>query len=303
MKLNMEKSYCTRGLLTLLLLTTLSGCGDDEPEVIKPVARDYSILTAQTNNAAGATWREGDSLTVYTPASTSRYRYLLAGGTGTNTGTFNCQPSSSTFDAEAQCYALTATHNIYSLSSTEGSHMKLAYNLPDVYAAGQLSPTSGSFLMNIPAWGKLTFDSNGRPSTTLNTLTAFLSVDLSTIPDDTRYLLITTHNNILLNGVSIADGASEPLAGNFDCILEDGATLATNKIFKYSDIIRITLDENGLWRTLGRLYIPIAVGHYKRLQVIALEEEYYFDYEWKGTQIAILNNQQFIHDSLIHLSQ
>ena len=299
-----KRKVCISRWLALLVFPMLFACGDDdEPDdvVPVPVARDYSVLTAQTNNAVGATWSEGDSLIVYTLSSTSWLRYTLAGNAGSTTGTFNCQPSTVTFKDDADCYALTAKHNIYGVSATEGSHMKLSYQLPEEYEARQLSPGNASYLMNIPIWGRLTFDDNGRPSTTLKPLTAFLAVDLSKVPEDTRSILITTHNSIRLNGADVTGGAGEPLAGNFDCILEDGATLTTSSLFRYKDVIRIVLDEDGYdkeWQTLGRLYIPIVVGNYQRLQVVALAEQYYFDYEWNGTLLAIFDNQQFALNSL-----
>jgi hypothetical protein len=299
-----KRKVCISRWLALLVFPILIACGgDDEPEdvVPVPVARDYSVLTAQTNNAVGVTWNEGDSLFVYTPASTSRFRYTLAGSPGSTTGTFNCQPSTVTFKDDADCYALTATHNLYGVSATEGSHMKLTYQLPEEYEPRLLSSESGSYLMNIPSWGRLTFDDNGRPSTTLKTLTAFLAVDLSKVPEDTRSILITTHNSIRLNGADVAGGAGEPLAGIFDCILEDGAALASSSLFRYKDIIRIVLDEDGedkSWQSLGRLYIPIVVGNYQRLQVVALAEQYFFDYEWNGSLLATFDNQQFALNSL-----
>ena len=298
------RKVCTSKWLVLLVFPILLACGDDdEPEVIVPVTRDYSVLTTQTENAVGATWNEGDSLTVYTLASTSRFCYSLAGNSGSTTGTFNCQPSTETIENGADCYALTATYNIYGVSATEGRHMKLSYQLPAEYEVRQLSSGSGSYLMNVPSWGRLSFDDNGRPSTTLKPLTAFLAVDLSTVPEGTRSILITTHNSIRLNGADVAGGAGEPLAGIFDCILEDGAALATSSLFMYKDIIRIVLDEDGddnSWQALGRLYVPIVVGNYQRLQVVALAEQYYFDYEWKGTLLATFDNQQFALNSVNH---
>lgn len=298
-----KRKVCTSKWLALLVFPMLLACGDDEPEVVVPVARDYSVLTAQTNNAVGATWSEGDSLTVYTLASTSRFRYSLADNSGSSTGTFNRQPSAVTLEDDADCYALTVTYNIYGVSATEGRHMKLSYQLPAEYVAQQLSSGNGSFLMNVPSWGRLTFDDNGRPSTTLKPLTAFLAVDLSTVPEGTRSILITTHNSIRLNGADIAGGAGEPLAGIFDCILEDGAALATSSLFMYKDIIRIILDEDGddnSWQALGCLYVPIVVGNYQCLQVVALAEQYYFDYEWKGTLLTTFDNQRFALNSVNH---
>ena len=282
----------------------LFACGDDEPEVVVPVARDYTVLTAQTDNAMGVTWNEGDSLIVYTPASTSCFGYTLAGSPGSTTATFNRWPSTVTIDDDADCYALAAIQNIYGVSATEGSHMKLSYLLPAEYEARQLSSESGSVLMNVPSWGLLSFDGNGRPSTTLKTLTAFLVVDLSKIPEDTRSILVTTHNSIRLNGVDTAGGAGEPLTGIFDCILEDGAALAKSSLFRYNDIIRIVLDEDGddkSWQTLGRLFIPIVVGNYQRVQVVALSEQYYFDYEWQGTLLATFDAQKFALNSLYQI--
>ena len=158
--------------------------------------------------------------------------------------------------------------------------------------------------MNVPSWGLLTFDGNGRPSTTLKALTAFLAVYLSKVPEDTRSILITTHDSIRLNGVDTAGGAGEPLTGIFDCILEDDATLAAGSIFRYYDIIRIVLDEDGddnSWQALGRLFIPIVVGNYQKVQVVALSEQYYFDYEWHGTLLATFDAQKFALNSLYQI--
>lgn len=299
-----KRKFCSSKWLALLVLPVLFACGDDEPEVVVPVARDYSVLTARTENAMGVTWSERDSLDVYTLASTSRYCYTLSGGQGSTTATFNRQPSTVTIKDDADCYALTAAQNIYGVSATEGSHMKLSYQLPAEYDAWQLSSENGSVLMNVPSWGLLTFDGNGRPSTTLKTLTAFLAVDLSKVPEDARSILITTHNSIRLNGVDMAGGAGEPLTGIFDCILEDDATLAAGSIFRYYDIIRIVLDEDGddkSWQGLGRLYIPIVVGNYQKVQVVALSEQYYFDYEWHGTLLATFDAQKFALNSLYQI--
>jgi hypothetical protein len=301
-----EKKLCGIKWLALLVLPMLFACGgdDDEPEVVVPVARDYSVLTARTDNAMGVTWSEGDSLAVYTLASTSFYRYTLAGSPGSVTSTFNRQPSTVTFRDGADCYALTATQNIYSVSATESSHMKLSYKLPAEYDARQLSSESGSFLMNVPSWGFLTFDDNGRPSTTLKALTAFLSVDLSKVPEDTRSILVTTHNSIRLNDVDVAGGAGEPLAGTFDCILEDGAALTTGSLFRYNDVIQVVLNEYSYdkkWQALGRLFIPIVVGNYQKVQVVALSEQYYFDYDWHGTLLATFDAQKFALNSLYQI--
>ena len=293
--MNRNKSFFSV-LLALAAVPIISGCGGDEPDIVELIVRDYSVLKVQTDNAVGAKWQEGDSLTVYTLSSTSHYHYTLASGIGSTTANFNRQPTLVEFDADAQCYALTASQNIYGVSSTDDGQMKLTYKLPEEYEAEQLSTEGGSFLLNVPSWGELTFDANGHPLATLNPLTAFLKVNLSAVPDNTRYILVTTHDSIRLNGDQIAGGAGEPLAGNFDCILEDGATLTASHIFKYDDIIRVALDEGFL--PLGHLYIPIVAGHYERLQVVALAEEYYFDYEWKGTLLSTFNGQQFALNSI-----
>jgi len=287
------KKICLWSLMTTSLL--LSGCGDDEPAAT-PVARDYSVLTAQTDNAVGATWREGDCLAVYSLASTSYCSYVLASSPGLTTATFSLQPSSNSFADDARCYALTAIGNVYGISGSDGGYMKLTYRLPAAYDAEQLTPADCPYLMNVPFWGEVTFDSNGRPSATLRALTAFLAVDLSTVPDDAQSLLITTHSSFRLNGSSVAGGAGEPLAGNFDCLLGDEATLAASTTFRYKDVIQIVLDLD--FQTLGRIYIPIPAGKYERLHVVALAEDYYNDYEWKGTLLATYDGQQFTLNSI-----
>ena len=285
------KNTYTSCLLALLPLTALFSCSSNDPEPEVTIERDYSVLSAQTNNATGAVWGADDTLTVYTLASKEHYSYTLATGQGTANATFNRRPASSAFSANARSYALTAAHYIYGISVAEGDDMKLTYELPNEYDAEQLSHDNGSLLMNIPTWGELTFDAKGQPSATLKPLTAFLRVDLAQVPDNTQCILISTHSDYLLNDVATAGGSGEPLTGNFDCVLKEGATLETNSIFVYGDVIRIVLDED--WQELESLYVPIPVGRYERLQVLALSELFYLGYNWKGELLTTLEGQQF----------
>lgn len=279
----MMKKICA-SLLLAMGVTAFSACGSDDPEAAVPVARDYKLLTVQTDNGVGTPWSEGDSLTVYTLASKSHYRYDLTAGAGAAKGTFTLNSAPEAFNAEARCYALTATHNMYGISAADGGNTKLTYELPDEYEAEELSVAGGSFLMNAPAWGELAFDAQGKPSATLRALTAFLKVDLSAVPDDAQCILVTTHNDFRLNGVSMTGCAGEPLAGYFDCVLTDGATLLTDARFKYGDVIRIELDED--WQLLDCLYVPLPVGSYEQVQVVASSELFYRGYEWEGELVA-----------------
>ncbi len=79
----------------------------------------------------------------------------------------------------------------------------LTLTIPNRYKAEDVGAQEGQSRMPVPFWGTATFGSDGSLETEMNSLTALLRVDVSTLPADARALVLTSHYYTDLEGTRL----------------------------------------------------------------------------------------------------
>ena len=172
-------------------------------------------------------------------------------------------------------------------------------------------------------------------------LAAFLRVSLNELPADTRAIVLTTHGDRTGNhpteGFQIAKtaptkdsqdatdgwgnttnfpyttgGKSEAISGTLNAVLDpsqnpDDVFLKVDDRLVKSDTLRVNLvDEDGNYiydpATENQIfYIPIVVGQYENLHVLAVTGDSKYSYTWVGEELHNFRNQEFENNTAYYL--
>lgn len=184
---------------------------------------------------------------------------------------------------------------------------------------------------------------NATVSSYLRGLTAYLRVNVAELPANTKYIVLTTHGGGIIDGVSednpagnrymldpknsiqvapfgaitsandelekwygdgaladsITGGYSEALSGTLNAILEGNPALAIDSRLVHNDELIVNLEdcEDGIF------YIPIVVGQYTKLNVIAasyISDKYRYCYS--GTILKTFEDQYFKLNKMYYLN-
>lgn len=288
-------------LMAGLAVVLLAGCSEDglteqlqnnptSPEqapntgAIAHAPKDASVLRATFAANGGEGWAEGDSVWIFTPNSMLHNSYLLSQGAGSGNGTFYRTGGDNNYEKGETLYALTSPRYLYGFSTTTDGGAQVSITIPNRYKISDVGAPEGSSRMPVPYWGTATFGSDGKLEATFSGLTALLKVDLTTLPTDTRAIILTTHSDIYLGDDVLEDGDWEPLSGTFDTRLTEGAKLTSNPdIFQTFDTLRVNLTPQEA-EQYRYVYIPVVAASYTNLHVIAVQGDPVYNSYWGAIQ-------------------
>ena len=203
-------------------LLTMASCADDLDMSSGQLASGKGDLTATlpggemftrlgmnegTANSDYKTWKwvftQGDQIRVFSLNQMSYDYYELTGAANTNQGEFTLKGEKNKVLGEAQKYALTDAQFVYSVSPDAQGKPWLTYTIPYKYSAQTVAGEGGADVQKFPApfWGIAEEDTQTKPGKTLldvslKALTGFLRIEMETLPDDTKYIVLTTHGSI-----------------------------------------------------------------------------------------------------------
>ena len=167
-----------------------------------------------SKSAAGWKWvfTDGDKVRVFTMESMMYQKYQLIAGANTDEGQFEISANQPDLPEDAQKYAITDAQFAYGVSPMENGTPRLTYTIPykykaTTYDAEDVVKGDQTFNANVqklpaPFWGvAATEDAQGSAGkilrTVLNPLTAFLRINTETLPEGTKYIVLTTHGSVM----------------------------------------------------------------------------------------------------------
>ena len=290
-------------------LGTLASCSDDLIEKSGLTVKDGDLvaelpaLTDATANTRVAkldggsfVWDSNDQIQVYKISSLTYSTYNLTGGEGTEIGVFEKQSGES--QSGGNLYAVTQPKNsntIYGISSDDNENAVLTatilnkYDWETVESNGQTA-----YKVPTPFWGKANISGNNI-SVAFNALTGFMKINLRDLPDETKSIVLTTHEDFSLDndftdaipGVKYTEGKNQPLSGTLRATLKDETSKLEidERLAKY-DYIRVDLD-NIETDAAGDyiIYIPVVAQHYEKLYVMAVTDFGRGSYDYEGQML------------------
>lgn len=187
-----------------------------------------------SKSAAGWKWvfTDGDKVRVFTMESMMYQKYQLIAGANTDEGQFEISANQPDLPEDAQKYAITDAQFAYGVSPMENGTPRLTYTIPykykaTTYDADPVVKGDETFNANVqklpaPFWGvAATEDAQGSDGkilrTVLNPLTAFLRINTETLPEGTKYIVLTTHGSV----ISGAPGATGNTYDGFQLLTPD----------------------------------------------------------------------------------
>ena len=174
--------------------------------------------TADNPSTWGLGWTTGDEIRVFTVKQLAYNYYELADGANTLEATFALKKANlnAAENVGENLYAVTDAQFVYGVSATADRDARLTYTIPYRWKATSTKSADGADVRKFPApyWGIAipdNFEAEGTDMTvSTKALTAFVRVDMSSLPAKTKYIVFTTHGNALNikneNGDIVKDG-------------------------------------------------------------------------------------------------
>ena len=243
-------------------------------------ANDVTQLRGIISTSGSEGWMADDSIQTYTLRSTKHNTYRLTQGEGGMSALFSRINGTDSYDDGGTVYALTSCKYIYGVSATTNKMAKVSITIPNSYPYDEVAAPDGLLRKPVPYWGIADFASDGKLEASMKGLTALLKLDVASLPDQTRAIILTTHSYADVEDISHEGGGEEPLAGTFNAVLSDGAQLIGNPIFYSYDSLRVNIDIDA--EKYKNLFIPVVANTYNALHVIAVTGDDRFPYSWNG---------------------
>ena len=212
-----------------VVLTAMTSCSDDlsignkainsNADLVATLTTDDEAVTRlgmleveghnawDEKSASGWKWvfTENDKVRVFTMASMQYQSYELVAGENTNEGEFAIEANQPELPEGMQKYAITDAQFAYGVSPMPDGTPRLTYSIPYKYKAQTYATeTEGTDVQKLPApfWGPaVTEDAEGEHGKILRTnlwaLTSFLRINMETLPDDAKYIVLTTHGSVM----------------------------------------------------------------------------------------------------------
>lgn len=277
-------------------------------------------------------WSDNDQIRVFTLDKLSQDLYEIKTGAGTGDAVFQRIADSG---LTGEKYAITEATSIYGISATnvDGQDLPLlTVTLPGEYTVGE--DAAGNKNFPVPYWGKATVtgtDEDTYINASFTGLAAFLRVSAKELPAGTRAIVLTTHGDRTGNnpkegfqlGATMptedsqdntsgwgdytkfpvtTGGKSEAISGTLNCVLDpskdrNDVFLKVDDRLVKSDTLRVNLtdDEDQIF------YIPIVVGTYENLHVLAVTGDSKYSYTWVGTELKNFKNETFENNHAYYL--
>ena len=288
---------------------TLASCSDELIEKSGLTVKDGDLVaqlpeltdgSAKTRVAkidgGSFVWDEDDQIQVYQLSSLTYSTYNLLDGQGTEIGVFEKQTGEE--QTGTDLYAVTQPQNsntIYGISADEEGNAVLTATIKNRYDWETIeSNGKTAFKVPTPFWGEASI-SGSNISVAFNALTGFMKINLRDLPDDTKSIVLTTHEDFSLDddfadanpGVVYTEGKNQPLSGTLRATLEDENSKLEidERLAKYDyirvDLDNIEMDDNGDYI----IYIPVVAQHYEKLYVMAVTDFGRGSYDYEGEML------------------
>lgn len=299
-------------LMTVALaMGTLASCSDDiieksglkvnEGDLVAslPQLKDGSSAVTRVAKIDGGSfvWDEDDQIQVYKLSTLTFSTYDLTDGEGTDVGVFTKTTGAAQNDDE-NYYAITqpkGSKTIYGISGDEEGNAVLTATIKNRYDWETIeSNGETAYKVPTPFWGNANISGNNI-SVDFNALTGFMKINLRDLPEDTKSIVLTTHEDFSLdNDFDIAGGAvvytegkNQPLSGTLRATLKDETSKLEidERLAKY-DYIRVDLDNIEV-DVVGDyiIYIPVVAQHYEKLYVMAVTDFGRGSYDYEGEML------------------
>lgn len=201
------------------------------------------------SNGAAAGWgwafTDGDQIRVFSMESMTYELYNLTGGLDSPEGKFTKAPNQTVELPDGRKWALTEAQFVYSLSPMDDGTPRLTYTIPYRYYAktnATKTEKNGETIdanvqqFPVPFWaeakeGEETEDGVSLDAS-LTPLTAFLRIDMAELPDNAKYIVLTTHGRV--TGVDTPNGIDDIEEEGFQLVQPDpnGDYSGTNRVTK-----------------------------------------------------------------------
>ena len=177
------------------------------------------------NSDWGLGWTEGDEIRVFTVKQLAYNYYTLKEGfENTLEGEFELTKANlkAAENVGENLYAITDAQFVYGVSATEDNEARLTYTIPyrwKARTAAEEHVSDGVDVRKYPApyWGIAIpedFEAEGTSMTvSTKALTAFVRVDMTALPAETKYIVFTTHGNKINKVTETAAGVTPVLDG------------------------------------------------------------------------------------------
>ena len=187
------------------LVATLTG--DDEAVTRLGMLEVEGHNAWDEKSASGWKWvfTENDKVRVFTMQSMLYQSYELVAGENTAEGEFAIESNQPELPEGMQKYAITDAQFAYGVSPMPNGTPRLTYSIPYKYKAQTYATgTEGTDVQKLPApfWGTaVTEDAEGENGKILRSnlwaLTSFLRINMETLPDNAKYIVLTTHGSVM----------------------------------------------------------------------------------------------------------
>ena len=315
--------------MAALAATALASCSDDlslgsnpnlesnQVQASLPAMNDEMTRAGVLENYEGGkawTWTENDQIRLFTLASLTYHNYGLVSGEGTTTGKFQKIGDTEALSDDTQKYAVTEAANVYAVSASPSGNARVTMTLDGTCEVSRKDIETGTlYKFPVPLWGEASDDTENL-SVDFKHLMSYIRIDLAELPLGTQAIVLTTHGipyevegGALNHGYQLVDeitsddqafwntipyiygGECDALSGTLDADLVPGASLQVNKVLVHSDTLRVNLDdvEDQVF------FVPVPVGTYKKLDVLAVSEDSRYAYAWAGTLLKSYKNEEF----------
>jgi hypothetical protein len=264
-------------------------------------AKDATELHGYLANGNGEGWVEGDSVCIYTLNSLTYNTYKLKEGVGSAHAVFTRNDGTDNYDYEETLYALTSYSHIYALKATIDGNAQVSVTIPSHYNISEVGAPEGSSRMPVPYWGTANFGSDGKLEANFRGMTALLKIDITTLPENTYAVVLTTHYSGSVSDQPLDGGDRKPLSGTFDTVLKEGAKLASKPIFNSFDTLRVNLDKDydtQYEQEYRYIFIPVLAATYANLHVIAVTGDR-SNYQWEGKVLKTFKSNTIFEPNTI----
>lgn len=320
--------YSIKFLTAALAMTALASCSDNlgYEGRVSQVSKDGMTGTLISPEIEGAgtrvgiqtdrkvVWAEDDAVQVYSLGKFTYNSYVVSGGAGTERADLTVEKKQNNETSDLYAVAQPKGNLDARISATKDAKPLIMAKIPSEYDWATVQDAGVAYKVPAPYWGKVLDPSEDNFSCKFRALTAYLMLDLKDLPAGTQSIMVTTHEDFLLNGNVMAGGENEPLSGSFDgelyepietepLYVENGpAKLKKSPLLASQDFFRINFEPSEV-DVDKTLFIPVIAQKYRKLYVIAVKEYNKGNYDIAdGEILKVWENDEFVVNKVKPLS-
>ena len=199
-------------MMAAVALTAMASCSDDlgisqssintkDADLVGTINISDEVQTRagilETDDSRSFVWTEDDNVRVFTLEALTYHNYKLEEGANSGEGWFSSADEANLTGAK---YAITEAANVYGVSADADGDAVLTMTLDKVCKVSSYEIDGNTaYKFPIPFWGECAeterADGKKRLDVGFNALTAYLRIDVATLPAGTKYIVLTTHGS------------------------------------------------------------------------------------------------------------